>query len=376
MIRDDEHWMSVADGFYAAAVGEQTWYSALEQFAEATGSKAGQLIGLGAGAAVPFNVMTGVGEDFAAEFAAIGGGDPGVNPRVRAGADAAPLRVLTEADFITPHEYRRDAHVQEVVRRWDLAYVCLSTLHRTPDMLVGLAVARSQRQGHIGANERECFASIAPHVRAAVRAQLALEGQGSALLAGALEALSIPAFVCDARGFVQALTPAAERLVSEGGRLQLVQGRLRASAPADAAPLEQAIDEAARGRPQPGAPLSRTVVIRSRAADLPLAVDVIALPRQRDHELAFNPRALVVAHTKDAGTEEAAARRSLLLQAGYGLTPTEADVALRLADGNTAEAIALARAVSLDTVRTQIKAIRAKLHADNQVELIARLHRL
>lgn len=327
-------------------MGDGTWCSALERLAHSAGSQHGELIGVGADGAVPFNVMTNVDPTFAADFAAIGGGDPAINPRVKAGLGAPPLKVLTESDFITADEYRRNPHVQEVSRRWDIGFLCLTTLQRENGLLIGLAVGRSQRAGHITNEERSCFASVAPHVRAAVRAQMALEGQGSALVAGAMEALAIPAFVCDRFGRVQALTPSAEKLIATGRGLELRQGELRACHPGDTKMLAEAIRQATVGLTKPAAPPDKTVLVRGRTAALdPIVLDVIALPRQWQHEFNFTPRVLVVARGARHAVDGGDARRSALLQAAYRLTASEADIALRLAAGKTAEAIAESRRV-------------------------------
>jgi DNA-binding CsgD family transcriptional regulator len=60
----------------------------------------------------------------------------------------------------------------------------------------------------------------------------------------------------------------------------------------------------------------------------------------------------------------------------FGLTSAEASVALALAAGRSAEEIAAERAVSLPTVRTQIRQILAKtgaLHVRDLVRLLAGL---
>ena len=58
------------------------------------------------------------------------------------------------------------------------------------------------------------------------------------------------------------------------------------------------------------------------------------------------------------------------LSAVYGLSEAEADVAIRLARGETPEAIARARRAKLPTVRTQIRHILAKLDVANTTEAV------
>lgn len=372
MLRDDEHWLAVTDAFYSAALSQQGWYQALEGLAEATGSANGELIGLGANAAVPFNIFTNIDPAFVADFVAVGGGDPDLNPRVKAGMSAPTLKVLAEADFITPEEHKRHPHYQEFAVKWGIPYSCISTLERTGNLLIGLAVGRNKAQGHITPQQKEIFKSIAPHVRAAVRMQIALEGEGAALLVGAMESISMPAFICDRTGIVRNMTPSAENLLGSDRGLQLRLGRLAASNPADDLLLDQAVGNALHGRVAGMAPPVQTVIIRKEFSALPsFVLDVVALP-SRPFELGFAPRVMILARGERNHDE----RRSTILRAAYGLTPAETEVALQLAGGRTAEAVAAVRGVSIATVRFQIKSILAKVGVKRQVELAAAIGRL
>lgn len=372
MLRNDDHWLAVTDAFYSAALSQQGWYQALEGLADATGSANGELIGLGADAAVPFNIFTNIDPAFVADFVAVGGGDPRLNPRVNAGMNAPTLKVLAESDFITPEEHKRHPHYQEFAVKWGIPYSCLSTLERTDDLLIGLAVGRNASQGHITPKQKDIFASIAPHVRAAVRMQIALEGEGSALLVGALDAMSMPAFVCDRTGAVRAMTPPAEQLLGEGRGLLLRLGQLGAINPGDDRMLNEAIRNALQGRGVGAPPVLQTVIIRKEASTTPvLVLDVIALPA-RQFELGFAPRVLLLVRG-ERGRDN---RRATILRAAYGLTAAETEVAELLADGRTPDAIALSRGVSLATVRFQIKSTLAKVNVKRQVELAAIISRL
>jgi DNA-binding CsgD family transcriptional regulator len=376
LIRDDAHWTALTDRFHAAAIDGHGWYPALADLAEATGSQAGELISVGTDAAVRLNIMTNTSPELLRAFVEGNGGDPNVNPRVKAGMESPVLKVLAESDFITPDEHRRHPHYCDFARPFDLPFICLTTLDRQQDGLIGLAVTRSEKQGHIDAEQRRVFASIAPHVRAAVRTHVALEGHGDALLTGALEAVSLPAFVCDGTGRVRALTPCAEGIVSSGRGLQLRLGRLSATLPSDTQALNGAIEHAvgALRRGVVSAPRNETVVVRKTDHDpAPLVIDVIALPNHR-FEFTFTPRVLVL--IRGAGVEAADRRRTAILQSAYGMTKAETEIALQLFAGHSPEEIAGERGVSVATVRTQIKALLTKAGARRQVELVARLGQL
>jgi DNA-binding CsgD family transcriptional regulator len=282
---------------------------------------------------------------------------------------------MTDWDCITPEAYRRDRFCQEVLQPFDIPFVCFATLERNTEAFVALAMIRSQHEGHITPEQRQTFATIAPHVRTAVRTHIALEGRGIAVLTQAMDTLSIPVFVCDRTGKVVILTAAAEVLVRDGSALQLKTGKLHGPRPLDTEMLSNAIDAAVISHQKPGPPASRTVIIRGRNPDAaPVVLDVFALPSRFETSsfAALAPRALVVVR----GRRGAGALRAAILTATYGLTPAEAEIAMRLAEGRTAQAIATHRRVAVGTVRTQIKTIQAKLGVRRQVELIVRLNQL
>jgi DNA-binding CsgD family transcriptional regulator len=369
MLSNDDRTLAIADAFHAAALDPTGWYPALEQLADATGSRGGELICLGKQASMPLHIMTNIDPALDKAFLECRGGDPNINPRVGAGMKAPALKVLAESDFITPEEHARHAHYNEFARPWDIPFICLTTLDRTKDLLVGLAVVRSQKQGHITPEQRAIFASIAPHVRAAVRTQMALENHTSSILAGAMEALSMAAFICDGSGHVRAMSPAAEQLVTSGRGLQLRLGHLLIEQAPEAQALQEAIEAAAMRGVKTTRPMHLTVTVRSKQAGAPpMVLDVFALPR-REYDLSFSPRVLVVAR----GTRRASERKAEILRTVYALTSAEADIAIQVGAGRTAEVIADVRGVSVGTVRAQIKTIMGKMGLRRQIELAARL---
>lgn len=369
---DEGRILALADAFQTAALEGQGWYESLEGLAKATGSQTGELIGLGSDAAVPFNLMTNIDPGFMVAFAADGGGDPDINPFVRAGIAAPVLQVLADPDFMSAEDYRRNAWYHDFLLPWDVPHICLTTLERSDSTLIGLAVGRSRANGPISDEQRAVFAALAPHVRVAVRTQMALENQGARLLSRAFEGLSMIAFVCDGRGRVQAMTPAAESFVGSNGPLQLRQRRLEAAAKDDAAALSRAIDAAALGITLPGSPTATTIVLRGRTTPRALVLEVVRLPALA-HEFTFTPRVLVVGRTQQANRTQ---RMQTLAQAVFGLTSAEAEVAVRIAAGQSPEEIAAVRTVAVGTIRAQLKTAMSKCGVRRQAELVSHLAQL
>lgn len=363
LLRDEGHWLATADLFSAAPL-TGAWAPALNALADACGARHGQLVGIGCDTAIPFNWMPRADASAIAEFAAINGGDPQVNPRVRVGQRSPVLQAWHEAECATDEALRRNFAYANWCLRNDAAYGSQATLVREERMTIGLAVGRPQSRGMPEPAERRAFESFTGTVRAAVKTQIMLEGRGADLLAGALGGLAVAAFVCDGQGVVRALTPAAEAAV-ERGVLQLQRGQLTAAG-GGATALRVAIDKARSDPARPGGSPLSSVVLRSEEALEVL--DVLALP-DAPHALGFEPRVLVVAR---GGSRDGAMARALM-QTAFGLTPTESAIAFQLADGESTSDIAEERMITVATLRSHIKAIFGKIGVNRRAELAARL---
>ena len=339
---------------------------ALEALAEATSSARGQLIGIGGPSAIPFNWVNDFPEHAFRDFIAIDGGSPLVNTRVAVSADAPILRTCSEAEYraVQPHMYS-DIYA-DFCRDYDLPYGCQSKLVEGEEGLIGLALLRTERDGITTEDERALFTAVAPHVRSAVRTQLALEENGADLIVGALGQVAAAVFICADNGHVRAMTPAAEMLVTDGP-LDVVGGYLTVPEAGDQLRLLRSVARHGALEPLP----LETLLIDIGVGKLPLILDVVTAPR-RSWNFGFAPKVMVIAR----GVGQWRASAPVLLQTLYGLSLAEADVALRLAQGQSRQGIAEHRQARIATVRSQIKAIFVKLGVTREIELVAMLSQL
>ena len=355
---------AAVEAFREAALGG-SWLTALERLADATHAHLGELIGLGDNAAVPFNWMAGLPPEAAPEFVAAGGGDIRVNSRVRIGGQAPELAVLDEAAFTTAQDRARHLDYDGWVRRYELDIICLSPLLRQDDMLIGMAVGRSARQGLFDDEEKRAYATLAAHARAAVRTRMALENQGLGLAGGLLDSMSVAAFVCDPGGRIRAMSPRGEALLAQGRWLKVARGRLTARRDGDGRAFDTALAQAAAPCPDMTPPPGAVVLRDLEAGDyLHLEFSAIGGEFRR-----FGVAAMVVARTARGET----LRTAELARQLFGLTPAEAMVAAQLARGRGPQAIADETGKSIGTIRTQSRQIYSKAQVRSQLELVAAL---
>jgi DNA-binding CsgD family transcriptional regulator len=186
---------------------------------------------------------------------------------------------------------------------------------------------------------------------------------GLALIAQALDALSLAGFVCEAEGGIRARSRAGEALLAAREHLTDRGGRLAATSEPDARMLQAALRSAAWA----GEGAAPTVlVIRHPVGEAPLLLEVLPLPAARE-ALEGRSAALVVVRPHRSEARRAAA----VARALFGLTQAEGAIVAELAAGLAPQAIAERAGVSVGTVRTHMRNIYAKAGVRSQVELVA-----
>lgn len=348
----------LAERFALAAIDGNGWLDALRDMAEMTGSSHGQLVGFVPGG-VPFNWINDIDPVQIARFVEQERGDPNINVRVRASMDDATFVIRSEADYQTVGRSAGFDLYREMCDAYDIQHGCQTKLLDGGNGFIGFSVNRTRKDGVTDADTRALFAAIAPHVRAAVKMQLALEDSAPALLTGALEYVGLPIFVCNATGQVKGKTSEAEALLATG-RFRLADGRLGLPQPRDDAALVHAL---ARIQRQPVA--LETLILCGDSKQMPMVADLCRLPAQ---PLRMNSGAQILVIIRSGRRWHDAA--PTILRAGFGLSSAEAAVALALARGETRDEIAAARGTSAQTVKAQLKSIFAKLGVSREAELV------
>lgn len=164
----------------------------------------------------------------------------------------------------------------------------------------------------------------------------------------------MPAGAClllDAQLAVVRLSPAARALLASQPTV-LTLKRQRLCAPDAAAALNHALASAARG--------TRTAVALRRAARLPLTLRAEPLPE------AGCSGVLVTLRDPELDTPD-----PTLLQALFGLTPTEALVAAGLAQGLDSRELARAMGVQANTIQSHVKRVLLKSGTRRQSQLVS-----
>jgi len=241
--------------------------------------------------------------------------------------------------------------------------------------VIPLGLHRDAAARPFGEEDKRTLSQLLPHLQRGLQMRARLTPTTSSLGAGALDALPIGVTVVDREMRILYSNAEATTLLSDSesglssswGRAGSVTGagRLFARHPDEDARLRRLVGAACRGGAGGG------MQIHARPDALPgdtAMLSALVCPALR--HLSSSTRLITgtsVVHGAASVLTRYLLRPSLppvgLLIDLFGLTRAEAEVAVALAGGVTAEDVARTRRVSLDTVRTQVRAILRKTGA-------------
>jgi PAS domain-containing protein len=276
--------------------------------------------------------------------------------RAKVGEELVPDRAFLDSeyytDFARPHQRRH------------MIGGLIGVAQPTP---VGLF--RGDDSEAFGPHEVRILEMLLPHIQRALElaARLSQNRSAASLTRAALDASSSGVVLVDAQLNVRfANDPAARMLAAPG--VSLVIGR---GGPQVGAPLRLVVHSRAQTDKLDG--LVSSVLSGSAGGGLrisgregaDLAVLVSPTPRGLAADMAAAGALERTAMVVIRPLRPKASPPPGLLCDLFGLTRSEAEVAIALAGGGTAEDVARSRGVSLVTVRTQIRSILAKSESEN-----------
>lgn len=230
---------------------------------------------------------------------------------------------------------------------------------------VYISCQRPRSQPAFSRREGEVLRVLLPHIQRAfaMHRQFALLQARIGAFESALDAFDHAVFGLAANSRVVASNRAAEQLARAGGALRIVHGRLRAASAQHDLKLQSLIAAVLGSQPGPR-PFSAAMLVPQLAAP---ALRLTLLPAG-DTPLPAPRTAAVLVLVSDPARKPRS--RASILQALYGLTPTENRVAELLAQGLDVRAVAARLGLAHETARFHVKRIFARTGVRRQAELL------
>jgi DNA-binding CsgD family transcriptional regulator len=205
-----------------------------------------------------------------------------------------------------------------------------------------------------------------PHLRQSVRIarRVTLAERERRALGDAADRLAIAVILVDGTGAVAYRNRAAEALLAERDGLALARGGLRAASMSDQAALGRALSRALEDG------IGADLTLARPSGRRPLSVAVCPLRRGGVVESPFVGDGGFAAALFVHDPERAAATDEDLVRRIFGLTPSEARVAVRLAGGLSPKEVAALLGTSTHTARNHLRQVYRKTGVDGQAGLV------
>ena len=280
-----------------------------------------------------------------------------------------PGYVGFDYDLMTEMEINGNEFYSDFLMPHGLRYFISATLDRQGETYTGLFVHRTPTQGHVGDDEVSTMRQIMPHVTSAFDIHRRLElQQGQQLeIEAALECLESGALLLDQAGNVLFANGTAHRILNAADGLSVTDGTLGIN---DVMAnhtfgkiLKSMFSKSFESQWEWGGDL----YIPDQFARWVYRVSVRRLPKTTTHLINQNDGVAIVFIT-NLQSNGPITKDALI--AYFGLTGAEADVALEFAKTGALAKVARNRAVSINTVRSQLYAVMDKLNVHDQANLM------
>jgi DNA-binding CsgD family transcriptional regulator len=368
---DESHYLELVSLAYEAALEPELWETLLSKLAGTLQANAAATFFVDRRRKVPIRAdFTGIDPECLEQYAAH---YVDMCPRILVGTTIAAGGQFDD-NMISPTRSGRFGEYYDFLEKYDVDSCLGQVVERDDGLGVAFMFYRAGRNADFEHNERRFLSGLHSHLRRAARLSLETVRRSEMMTAyeGLVERLPYAVVLLDRDGEVLALNTKAERLLSRtNGHLRISRGHLEIAHRAGQDQLKKMV-AAALASPSASEGDGMPFLITCPGIG-PVQLSVSMLPGRIGQEanglyrLQRIPRALV------ALTELTPSVDARPLQALFGLTATEADIAAKLASGQDIKAIASSRGVSPGTVRVQLKSVFSKLDVASQAQLVGKV---
>jgi DNA-binding CsgD family transcriptional regulator len=253
-----------------------------------------------------------------------------------------------------------------------LRYFLAAQVFCSPSHQAVFAVHRSRTQGHVDSAAIEKIERLLPHLQQAMdlKFRLAAAEIKSRPDLESLERLNEGCVTVDRTGKTLFVNAAASEIIARSDGVDVVNGVISFSDTKAANRFGRLLEQLIDGKEVPAA--VRQFPAKRPNGKRPYLIALRPLPQHSGFSPYADP-AIASVFIRDP--EDYAALNTVLLKQSYDLTKAETELAAALDRGFGLRDIADRRAVSINTVRTQLYALMAKLGVHRQTELIGLLAR-
>jgi DNA-binding CsgD family transcriptional regulator len=272
-------------------------------------------------------------------------------------------RAMVGSEYVSEPDLLKSEFYNDFARRFGLRRPLGARLQLAPRRVAMVAMEQPATKKLFELDDRQRMQPLLPHLKGALqlRARNRQNLRQTDVRGAALDALAFGAIVCDAAGQVSFVNAAARALEQAGAGIVLGGRRrgLGAVVAAESLALVALVRDAASGGP------GGVLRLRDRKGAVGLLVLVTPLPGSLRGELGGGHALVALRPPQESATFTAATVATM-----FGLSPTQASIALAIFEGKSPEQIAIERGVRMPTLRTHLSRIFAQTGAENQRDLV------
>lgn len=307
----------------------------------------------------------GISDQLLNEYAKYNHQDPGF-------AIMQSIPVGIAVNMLTPerHELESPQYHADIRTKYDIGFTAGSNVVADEYQVVGLGLHRGIREGSFGEVSLCLIGELIPHLQRALRIHrefIRLRVEKQALTAGFAN-LIMGLVLLDHLGTPVYINPVARDILETHPAITLSNDIITPTSSQQAAQLRRLIIDCLQAS-QVGAEQAGGVIGLSHPATRhPLAVMVKPVATSELANMVDGIPVYVAIYLNDPARPLAISPESIGQL--YGLTRTESQIAIAMVNGMSVEEIAQAHARSINTVRTQVRALFHKTNTNSQTDLI------
>lgn len=289
-----------------------------------------------------------------------------INPRIAFGNRAGSPDIMHDNIFMAEQEMDRHEFYSDFLNAFDLRYFLAFKAYETKNEVGLFSIQKSTSNGAAHEDELRALTHLAPSLRRVANLQVQ-HGKAFARMQDmedVLEASDNGVVLLDEFGQINEMNAEAIRILKENDGLLYKNGRLNC---ADLKTDKKLHDALSFAKGEQVLKQNNNNILVPRPSGLPpfqISVQYIKSNGDRFKQLGS---AFLVLITDPSQNRVVSITE---LMDGFGFTPAEANVALSIAKGKTAQDIATELTLAVPTIRTHIQRIMHKLSVNKQADIV------
>jgi DNA-binding CsgD family transcriptional regulator/PAS domain-containing protein len=276
--------------------------------------------------------------------------------------------VVTLHEFMTSQALLKSPFYEVVMEPQGWYDFLGADLREKQELDVRLRAGRTRDSRPFGESEKQLVYAILPHLERAIRLHTRLHRteKERALYAGAVQQLSVGTVILDESGAVMSCNELAETLLAQNDGIGILKGRLHLGVRDKTLELQELIAAVLRAQESsdPMAVEALRVSRPSGLADLGLVIRNVPGPASAQGQSVPSVAIFI------SDPEQSSEAPVQVITRLFGFTPTEAALAMLLANGLTLDQASAELGVSRNTARTHLRSLFSKTGVSRQTMLV------